>query len=105
VLLDDNSLIIGSYYKDEETKNLLSASTPYFLTLNDSFVFTEVQPDLQEKEDFMVVQRYGKHFIFKQLNLKGDIPPYYILMLKQDSNVKKEDFETFSNLLTEILYN
>ena len=105
VLLDDNSLIVGSYYKDEETKNLLSASTPYFLTLNDSFVFTEVQPDLQEKEDFMVVQRFGKHFIFKQLNLKGDIPPYYILILKQDSDVKKEDFETFSNLLTEILYN
>ena len=90
VLLDDNSLIVGSYYKDEETKNLLSASTPYFLTLNDSFVFTEVQPGFQEKEDFMVVQRYGKNFIFKQINLKGEAQPYYILILKQDTNVKKE---------------
>jgi len=37
VVIDDNSLIIGSYYKDDETRHLLTASTPYFLTLNDSF--------------------------------------------------------------------
>ena len=104
VLLDDNSLIIGSYYKDDETKNLLSASTPYFLTLNDSFVFTEVQPSRQEEENHMVVQRYGRNFIFKQLSLKEGINPYYILMLKQDTHLNKEDIDCFSNLLKEILY-
>ena len=104
VLLDDNSLIIGSYYKDEETKNLLSASTPYFLTLNDSFVFTEVQPSRKEEENHMVVQRFGRNFLFKQLSLKEGITPYYILMLKQDTHINKEDIECFSNLLTEILY-
>jgi len=104
VLLDDNSLIVGSYYKDEETKNTLSASTPYFLTLNDSFVFTQAQPSLQDKEDFMVVQRFGKNFIFKQIKLKGDLTPYYILILKQDPNITKDDFEVFANLLKEILY-
>jgi GTPase SAR1 family protein len=104
VLLDDNSLIIGSYYKDEETKNLLSASTPYFLTLNDSFVFTEVQPGRQEEENHMVVQRYGRNFLFKELTLKEGINPYYILMLKQDTHINKEDIACFSNLLKEILY-
>jgi GTPase SAR1 family protein len=104
VLLDDNSLIIGSYYKDEETKNLLSASTPYFLTLNDSFIFTEVQPSRQEEENHMIVQRFGRNFLFKQLNLKEGINPYYILMLKQDTNINKEDIDCFSNLLKEILY-
>ncbi len=104
VLLDDNSLIIGSYYKDEETKNLLSASTPYFLTLNDSFVFTEVQPSRREEDNHMVVQRYGRNFLFKQLNLKEGINPYYILMLKQDTHINKEDIACFANLLKEILY-
>ncbi|MFX0073884.1 MAG: ADP-ribosylation factor-like protein [Candidatus Hermodarchaeota archaeon] len=104
VLLDDNSLIIGSYYKDDETKNLLSASTPYFLTLNDSFVFTEVQPSRKEEENHMVVQRFGRNFLFKQLSLKEGLNPYYLLMLKQDTHINKEDIDCFSNLLTEILY-
>ncbi len=104
VLLDDNSLIVGSFYKDEETKNLLAASTPYFLSLNDSFVFTEVQPSREQEEDHMVVQRFGRNFIFKQLSFKEGASPYYILMLKQDTNLNKEDIDCFSNLLKEILY-
>ncbi len=104
VLLDDNSLIVGSYYKDEEIKNLLTASTPYFLTLNDSFIFTEVQPGRQHEENHMIVQRYGRNFIFKQLTFKEGSSPYYILMLKQDTNINKDEIETFANLLKQILY-
>lgn len=104
VLLDDNSLIVGSFYKDDETKNLLAASTPYFLSLNDSFVFTEVQPSREQEENHMVVQRYGRNFIFKQLSFKEGLSPYYILMLKQDTHLNKEDIDCFSNLLKEILY-
>jgi len=103
-LLDDNSLIVGSYYKDEETKNLLTASTPYFLTLNDSFLFTEVQPGRQHEENHMIVQRFGKNFVFKQLSFKQGTNPYYILMLKQDTNINKDEIEAFANLLKEILY-
>ena len=104
VLLDDNSLIVGSFYKDDETKNLLAASTPYFLSLNDSFVFTEVQPSREQEENHIVVQRYGRNFIFKQLSFKEGVSPYYILMLKQDTHLNKEDIDCFSNLLKEILY-
>jgi GTPase SAR1 family protein len=105
VLLDDNSLIVGSYYKDEETKNLLTASTPYFLTLNDSFIFTEVQPGRQQEDNHMVVQRFGRNFVFKQLTFKEGMNPYYILMLKKDTNINKDEIEAFANLLKEIIYN
>ncbi|MFX1488931.1 MAG: ADP-ribosylation factor-like protein [Promethearchaeota archaeon] len=102
VIIDDNSLIVGSYYRNEETKHLLSASVPYFLTLNDNLQFTGVMEN--RVEDRMIVQRFGKNFIFKQINLKKDSSPYYLLLLKDDPVFHKEDFETFANILKEILY-
>jgi len=103
VLIDDNSLIIGSYYTNEESKNLLSASMPYFLTLHESFQFTQVLPGHRD-ENRMIVQRFGRNFIFKQITLKQGANPYYLLMLKADPNVEEEDFDCFSNLIQEILY-
>ena len=102
VVIDNNSLIIGSYYKDDETRHLLTASTPYFLTLSDSLQYTGVQ-DIRSEER-MIVQRFGKNFIFKQVTLKKDSAPYYLLLLKDDPVFHKEDFETFVNILKEILY-
>lgn len=102
VIIDDNSLIIGSYYRDEETRHLLTASTPYFLTLHDSFQYTGVMED--RFEDRMIIQRFGKHFMFKQITLRKDSAPYYLLLLKQDPVFQREDFETFANILKEILY-
>ena len=104
IVIDDNSLIVGSYYQDEETKNLLSASSPYFLTLNDSFQFTRVIDGRLEEENKMVVQRFGRNFIFKQLALREGSPPHYILLLKEDPNIEDEDFDSFANLMKEILY-
>ena len=102
VVIDDNSLIIGSYYKNDETRHLLTASTPYFLVLSDSFQSTSV---LENRfEDRMIVQRFGKNFIFKQITLKKDSSPYYLLLLKNDPIFHKEDFETFANILKEILF-
>ncbi|GAG56042.1 unnamed protein product, partial [marine sediment metagenome] len=69
-----------------------------------SFVFTEVQPGRQQEEDHMIVQRFGRYFVFKQLSFKQGANPYYILMLKQDTNINKDEIETFANLLKEILY-
>lgn len=102
VIIDDNSLIIGSYYKDDETRHLLTASMPYFLTLHDHMQFTGV---MEEKyEDKMIVQKFGKNFIFKQIMLKKDAVPYYLLLLKEEPVFRKEDLESFANLLREILY-
>lgn len=102
VVIDDNSLIIGYYYKDDEIRHILTASTPFFLTLNDSFQYTGVAEG--RFEDRMIIQKFGKNFIFKQINLKKDAPPYYILLLKEDPVFHKEDLESFANLLKEILY-
>jgi len=101
VIIDDNSLIIGSYYKDDETRHLLTASTPYFLTLHDSFQFTS--PMEEKYENRMIVQRFGKNFIFKQITLKKESEPYYLILLKEDPVFRKEDLESFANLLKEIL--
>jgi len=100
VIIDSNSLIVGSYYQDDETKHLLNASCPYFLTLNDSFQYTNVMAD--KLEDRMLVQRFGKNFIFKQIDITKD-SQYYLLLLKEDPVFHKEDFESFANLLKEIL--
>ncbi|MFX0082766.1 MAG: ADP-ribosylation factor-like protein [Candidatus Hodarchaeota archaeon] len=102
VVIDDNSLVIGSFYKDAETKHLLTASTPYFLTLSDNIQFTGVMDN--KYEDRMIVQRFGKNFIFKQISLQKDSTPYYLLLLKEDPVFQKEDFETFTNIMKEILY-
>ena len=102
VVIDDNSLIIGSYYKDDEIKHLVTASIPYFLTLHDSFLYTS--PMEGRLEDRMIVQRFGKNFIFKQVNLKRPTIPYYILLVKEEPVFHKEDLEAFTTLLKEILY-
>ena len=101
VIIDDNSLIIGSYYKDDEIKHLLTASMPYFLTLHDSFQLTN--PMEEQFENRMIVQRFGKNFIFKQISLKKESEPYYLILLKEDPVFHKEDLESFANLLKEIL--
>ncbi len=102
VIIDDNSLIIGSYYKDDEIKHLLTASVPYFLTLHESFQFTN--PMEEKYGDRMLIQRFGKNFIFKQFQLKKETTPYYLLLVKEEPVFNKEDLESFANLLQEILY-
>jgi hypothetical protein len=102
VVIDDNSLVIGSYYKDDEIRHILTASMPYFLTLHDSFEYTGVSEERAQGR--MIVQRFGKNFIFKQITLKESTMPYYLLLLKEDPVFHKEDLESFANLLKEILY-
>lgn len=103
VIIDDNSLTIGNYYKDEEIKHLLNASTPYFLTLNDSFQ-DSTGLTATAHEDQMIIQRFGKYFLFKQITLKKGAPPYYLLLLKDKPEFEEEHFNTFVKLLEEILY-
>ena len=100
IAIDDNSLIIGSYFMDEKTKIILSGCVPYFLTLNDSFKHIPIQ----SSDNQMIVQRFEKYFIFKQISLRESSPPYYILLLKNIPHVNQEEFKSLGNLLKEILY-
>ena len=101
VIIDDNSLIIGSYYKNEEIRHLMTASTPYFLVLSDNLQTTNVIED--KYEDRMIVQRFGKNFIFKQIMLRTGSTPYYLLLLKDDPVLYREELESLTTLLKEIL--
>ncbi len=100
ILLDDNSLIIGSYFKIEQARKLLTLSAPYFLTLNDSFQFDGER----QIEDQIIVQRFGRHFLFKQIKLKAGYQPYYLLLIKEGQYFYKEDFDSLARLLREIIY-
>jgi len=104
VALDDNSLQIGAYYKDEDTKTMLTASTPYFLTLNDSLKRAKSTTPVDDPDNQMIVQRFGRYFIFKQISIKEGAPPYYLLLIKNVPHFDKEDFFTLANLLKQILY-
>ncbi len=103
-IIDNNSLIIGSYYDNEETKSLTSRSNPYFLTLNESFKKGEGRGMSTEMRNHILVQRFQKYFIFKEISLGSETPPYYLLILKNNPNFNIEDFESLANLLKEILY-
>jgi hypothetical protein len=104
VVIDGNCLIVSSYYEDDNSKELMNASTPYFLALNDSFQGREVKPPEGLPEDQMVIQRFGKFFIFKQVPIKKDSPSYYLLLIKNSPDFSQDEFDTFARLLKEILY-
>ncbi len=100
-LLDDNSLVIGSYYKNSEVEDILKQSTPYFLSLNDRLDNAQVKDE--NPEDVMMVRRLGKNFLFKRFSIENS-PPYYLLMIKDDPSFSREDLDIFINLLREILF-
>ncbi|MFX1337838.1 MAG: ADP-ribosylation factor-like protein [Promethearchaeota archaeon] len=105
VIIDKNSLIIGSYFKDHETGEILTRSMPYFLTLNDSFQLEGVD---QTNQDQMVVHRFGKFFLFKEILLKESGTPYYLLIVKGDNPwdlyFSNKDFRAFIHMLRDLIY-
>ena len=86
--------VAGQFYP-ENTNELNSA-------INKLLQNTEVKGG--EIEDQMLVKRFDKYFIFKQIPLKAGLPPYYLLVLKADPEFERDDVESFAQLLKEILY-
>ncbi|TFG08242.1 MAG: hypothetical protein EU539_02875 [Promethearchaeota archaeon] len=79
IVIDNNSFIVGSYSIDDQTQDILYACAPYFLSLNETFQ----QKGLNENENEMIIQKFGKYFLFKQIAFEEDMP-YYLLILKND---------------------
>ena len=105
VVIDRNSLIIGSFFTDHTIGEILSRSMPYFLALNDSFQLEGVE---QKNEDQTVVHKFGKYFLFKQITLKESGAPYYLFILKSDNPwdlyFSNKDIRTFIQILRDIIY-
>ncbi|MFX1382082.1 MAG: ADP-ribosylation factor-like protein [Promethearchaeota archaeon] len=103
-LIDENSLILGSFYLNKFSKELMNSVTPFFLEVNE--ILEKVpfsQPNQDEIEDEMLIRKFGRYFLFKKFALREDGSNFYFLGCKRDSDFKKEDFLVFVNLIREML--
>ncbi|MFX0145212.1 MAG: ADP-ribosylation factor-like protein [Candidatus Hodarchaeota archaeon] len=103
MIIDKNSIILGSWFIDDDSKNTLSQTIAYFLTLND--VFTDMM--LEKQEDQIVVRRSDNYFLFKPIMLEETTNPYYMLLLKRrnpyDIYFINKDVKAFVNIFKDII--
>jgi small GTP-binding protein len=101
VLIDDNSLIIGTYYKADEINEMLYSVSPYFLRLNDAF--EELQTSDDQIENLMIIEKLEKNFVFKQFDFVKGKARYYILLCTDEPFLNKYDFDALLSLLKELI--
>ena len=101
-IIDDNSLIVGSYYQNETARDILNQTTPNFLSLSDSFDYSRIAPEHTER-DMMIIYRFERYFLFSKFLLKNNTPPYYLLIIREDPTYSKEMYEAFIGLMQKIL--
>ena len=103
IIVDKNSIILGSCFKDDDSKKKLSGTIAYFLSLND--VFEEME--LEKQEDQILLKKSGNHFIFKPVTIKETPLPYYMLGLKKhnqfDTDFLNQDFNAFVSIFKDIV--
>mgnify|MGYP006278944433 CR=1 FL=1 len=97
-LIDNNSLIIGSHYKNEQIENLLSKAPPYFLRMNDRYNQIEETVNIHTRytENKITVQRKNHYYIFEQIR---DDPPYYILLARKSPLINDETIKSLGTFL------
>ena len=104
MIIDNNSLIIGSYFINTSIKNVLSKIIGSFLRLNDSFL----EIGLEQQNDQIFANKFKKNFLFKRIVLKESILPYYVLIIKADNPFDlyflRKDLLTFTHVLKDIIY-
>jgi GTPase SAR1 family protein len=99
LVLDSNSLVIGQYFENEESKQILTKSTPYFLTLNDS-----LEDDVQGEQS-MVIERGNKRFYTDQFRIKRATEPLFLIVMtpKKGEHLLREKVDSFITLLQGII--
>jgi len=100
-LIDDNSLIISSWYRNDDIKEILNSLSPYFLRLNDGFKKLDNIED--EDKNHIIVERHEKYFIFKQFTLIKGVTPYYISTCTDEPFLNQYEFNALINLLRDII--
>ncbi len=98
LLLDSNSLIIGNHYQTDEAKDILRASTPYFLTLLDSWKKVG-----KRKEMTVLISEYA--FVFIELYKQGESTSLYFLAMTKGAETKiyTDKLDDFSKIIIGIL--
>ncbi|MFX1454542.1 MAG: ADP-ribosylation factor-like protein [Promethearchaeota archaeon] len=103
IVVDKNSIILGSSFEDDDSKKMLSGTIAYFLSLND--VFEEME--LEKQEDQIILKKSGNYFMFKPITIKETKLPYYLLGLKKQEPFETQfigkDFNTFVNIFKDII--
>ncbi|MEJ2279461.1 MAG: ADP-ribosylation factor-like protein [Candidatus Lokiarchaeota archaeon] len=102
LLVDNNSLIIASYYNNEKTQNLIKKSLIYFLSLSD--ILKKSNLFKSSDKDYILVQKSDKFFHFSEVILNKNYPSYYILSIKGGQYFYKDDIKTFTKVMGEIIY-
>lgn len=101
-ILDNNTLMIGAYYKEDGIKNVLDSTSPYFLDVHDSF--EQVQNEPWSVDDQMFVQKEGLFFHFKKFVLRRESPPYFIFICKKTKDLDSGTYNKFVRDLKKIIY-
>ncbi|MHA1791428.1 MAG: ADP-ribosylation factor-like protein [Promethearchaeota archaeon] len=96
LLLDSNSLTLANYYKNDDAKNILHASTPYFLTLLDSW--KPFKSKIDKKQMKVILNNYN--FLF--LELEGEISQFYFLAMSEQP-IENTIFSSLSEKITSII--
>ena len=107
VVLDNNSLIIGQFYTNQQIQDLIQVSTPYFLTLNDSFS-TKIKEESRAKpkeesdvlnglnrEKRMTINRSGHTFVFDEFFIEKFKVPFYLLIVKGKEEINDVEINSF----------
>jgi len=106
LLVDNNSLFVGSYFANTNTKDFIMDSIPNFLSLSDSFEKTD-QTSFDNSNILVkpiVIKKYQKNFILAKILVKENEPPYYLLMVKKNSKYNSRSIQSLSILLGDLLY-
>jgi len=101
-ILDNNTLMIGAYYKESRIKKILDSTSPYFLEVHDSF--EKVQKEPWSVDDQMLVQKEGVFFHFRKFLLRRESPPYFIFICSPTKELDSEAYNKFIRELRAIIY-
>jgi GTP-binding protein EngB required for normal cell division len=106
LLLDSNSLNLGTYYRNKDSQDIVRSSTPYFLTLLDSWKPFKIGS--QRKQMKVTLNEYA--FFFKEIRQanpsaknKDAYISFYFLAMTTNTKFEVERLEDFSKMVLGIL--
>ncbi|MCF2140840.1 MAG: hypothetical protein K9W44_12360 [Candidatus Lokiarchaeota archaeon] len=99
IVLDQNSLLIAKYFKDETSKRIIQNSTPYFLTLLDS-----LDKNSGESKE-MLVNRAEKQFFIARFPLEKTSGWIYLIIMREQSEspISQQEIDAYIKILYSIL--